>query len=626
VSSDVAADRPVRGIALPVSLIAATVAARLLYLQGLHPLNWDEIEFFRATRWISQGLVPFRDFWEHHTPLQWFLFAPVVWLTHSPGVIAIIVMRWAQVPLWIATFWLINVWMRDYGIAAWARWTAMVVPLTSSVLMLPAVEYRVDVLAGALMLLGLVCIQRMPRSPWYSWAAGAAFALSGFANLRLGPILVLMILLPQVMNADERSWGGGGRARGIIAGAAATTIACSLYFVATGSLRIAMKRLWTDNYLAQKWVGLALPHPFLHRLAIPFGYRSAGVPRFLASGIDPAGILLTLAFVLVVCALIGRFRRPDAVFYLAFVQLVNILFIATMKYIWNYHFETVAVLMAPFLALEIERFRLERSVAAILIFTTAANVAVAVFRGKEIDTTYQDFIMREADRLTPPTSTVFDSTGWALHRQPAYDMWLLRLIASSLVDHGAYPPYTPAQMAAKPPAAVVADYSVRYWLGTHPVLADFVVMHYLPYWRDLWLPGLSARLTPQHPSATWIVLRDGTYRVFASQRLAAHPWFRQPLYFYTPSWRDPRQVVVTPADLLTASHVALTWSAPVDGERLTLRKGERLTVTSHDANAIGIFVTTSDPSQLFLQPPPGITLEASADPRWHVPILSLLPR
>src|SRR5207248_600379 len=71
-----AADRNTPGIAVAASLIAVSVLARLVSLQGLHPLNWDELEYFRATEWVRHGLVPYRDFWEHHTPLQWFLFAP----------------------------------------------------------------------------------------------------------------------------------------------------------------------------------------------------------------------------------------------------------------------------------------------------------------------------------------------------------------------------------------------------------------------------------------------------------------------------------------------------------------------------------------------------------------------
>jgi hypothetical protein len=602
-------------------LITASVLARLVSLHGLHPLNWDEIEFFRATNWVREGLVPYRDFWEHHTPLQWFLFAPVTALIHSPGVGAIVAMRWAQLPLWIAVFALVNIWMRGAGIAAWARWAAMAVPLTSSLFMLPAVEYRVDVLAGALLLLGLVFVQRLDRAWWTGYGAGAAFCLSGFANLRSGPVLVLAILLVRIVDMKERRWRGNPAANRIIAGAALTFALCSVYFVATGSARIALQRLWHDNYLADRLAVPAIEHPFLHRIASPFGVRLIGMQRFAPWGVDPAGIVVELAIVLVVLELIRRRRAPDPVFFLAFVLTADVLFIAAMKFVFNYHLEMAAVLTVPFLALAIERFELRRGVAAILIVTALVNVSVAVFRGKEDDTTYQNLIMTEVDRRTLPGSAVWDSVGWALHRQPAYRYWLLRMIAVALVIHHEYEPYTPGAMAARPPAAVVADHSVREWLFLQPDLRRFVLAHYLPAWRDLWLPGLSVRLSTAQPTFEWIVPADGTYRVYASRRLALHPWFRSPLYWYLPMWRDPRQYALVAGDALTVGGAALEWSQQPLGDTLVLMRSQRLRVTLRGNEPVGVFVTRNDARELFHQPPPGITLEGAAEPRWHVPHL-----
>jgi len=142
-------------------LIAVTIAAaavRFLAILGLHPLNWDEIEFFRATDWVRQGLVPYRDFWEHHTPLQWYLFAPFAAMTTTPGAAAIVWMRIAQVPLWVATFWFTNVWMKRSGLGAVGRWTSIAIACCSSLLMLAAVEYRVDVLGCAVYLAALVLL------------------------------------------------------------------------------------------------------------------------------------------------------------------------------------------------------------------------------------------------------------------------------------------------------------------------------------------------------------------------------------------------------------------------------------------------------------------------------------
>jgi hypothetical protein len=623
VPSDTAARRETPGIALAVSLIAVSLLARLVSLQGLHPLNWDELEFFRATEWIRDGLVPYRDFWEHHSPLQWFLFAPFAALTHSSGVAAIVFMRWAQVPLWAATFWLLNVYMRDDGVSAWARWSAMLLPLASSFFMLPAVEYRVDTLSTALFILGLLLIRRMARSPWYAVAAGAVFCLCGFANLRMGPVLVLAMLAAQILRPDEGRWGGGPRSRLIFAGAAATLALCSLYFVATGSVRIAFQRLWTDNYVAEKAAELDLPHPFWHRVLAPFGVRLVGTP-FVPSGIDPAGIVLVLAFIIVMRELIRRRARPDHVFYLAFVNVANILFIARMKYVLNYHFETAALLMVPFVAMEIDRLRRPRVVAALLIVVATVNFAVSVFRGKERDAAYQNLIMTEAERLTPPGSIVFDGTGWAVHREPSYRYWLMRRIVWVLVKSGYYPPYTPREMAARPPAAILADYTARGFLLLSPDLGLFTASHYLPYWRDLWLPGLSARLSPQAPAALWIVPADGVYRVYASPRLAKHTWFRQPLYWNTPEWRDQRLVLTVHADEEWRTGVPLELSAPMQNGRLLLRKGQRLTAVSRAVEPVGVFITPLGAAQLFQQPPVGTTLEVSADPQWHVPDLAVL--
>src|SRR5436190_18382095 len=171
------------------ALIALAAAARAISLTFLRPLNWDEIEFFRASDWIRRGLVPYRDFFEHHTPLQWFLFAPLTALIHSPGAVAIIAMRWAQVPLWIATFWLMSIWMRRAGISTFARLSAIVLPLCSSMFMLAAIEFRVDALACTLLALALVLEQRESMA-----SAGVALVLSGFANVRLGPMLVVALI------------------------------------------------------------------------------------------------------------------------------------------------------------------------------------------------------------------------------------------------------------------------------------------------------------------------------------------------------------------------------------------------------------------------------------------------
>jgi len=616
-----------RATALLGGISLLSVIARLFQLQGLHPIVWDEIEFFRATDWVRRGLVPYRDFWEHHTSLQWFVFAPVAALTNSPGASAILLMRWAQLPLWILAFVLLRSWMRHAGISAFAAWTAMALVLCSSLFMLPAVEYRVDVLGIVLYIAALVCLQRMGESPKFAFAGGALLCLAGFANLRLGPLAVLTLLLARVVRTRDRAWGGNVRANWCFAGAAAAFGAACVYFAATHSALLAWQRVWSENS-----VSVGFEHPpadwmFVHRFAVVFGWRLIdAVPNFQLSTIDPGGIaVLLIGGFGVVRALRRGFRAPGDDFFLAFLQSASILFIAAMKFVFNYHMEIAAVMMAPFVAIEIDRLATSdarrRALIALVAVAATVNIAAALFRGKESDTLYQDFVMREVDRRSAG-SKVFDSTGWALRREPAYRYWFLRANVFVMEEHKLFESYTIADVLRDPPAAIIADYDLRSWLAVHHGFGGFIVAHYLPLWREIWLPGMSARVTPIAPAARWIVLADGTYDVYASANLASHVWFRAPLNFELPIWRG----IGPPSTADRGARV--DWfvdGAPVSATTaLTLRRGQHLDAISREPLPVGIMLINAKNDVAFCQPSPGTTLEASAPPRWHVPNLGAL--
>ncbi|HSY48869.1 MAG TPA: hypothetical protein VLC46_08665 [Thermoanaerobaculia bacterium] len=611
---------------LLIILAVPAIAARLLQLAGLHPLVWDEIEFFRATDWVRQGLVPYRDFWEHHTPLQWFLYAPFAALTHSPGAQAIIFMRFAQIPLWIATFVLLMRWMERAGIVRWARWTAIIVALCSSLFMLPAVEYRVDALGCFFVILAIYLVQRIDDGVVYAIFAGAAFCLAGFANLRLGPVIAIAVLLIRIVRPGERRWGGNVRAGWIYAGAAATFLLGALYFVVTNSAAIAFRRVWSENFMADR-LAPAIPGVFLYRLAVQIGvHRLIDRVEFDPSGIDPAGIIVLVAGLTgVVRILLRRWRTPDDHFYLAFLAAANLLFIAAMKFIYNYHFEIVVLTFIPFVAMEIERFVPRKVAIGVLAVLLCISAAVGTFRGKESDTRYQDQVMRDVDRDTAPESKVWDSVGWALRRKPAYRYWFLRMIVNELEAKGTFEPYTASALLADPPAAVIADHDTRGWMFRHRQLGQVVVTHYLPAEIELWLPGLSGRVLPGN-HIEWIVPADGTYTIYASPRLASHPWFRQPLYFDTATWHDRATVAIRPGDAVEAAVVFTVngVAVPAGTRRLALHRHDRLSATNTSLVPIGIMLPLVDRERLFQLPPTGVTLEGSASPRWHIPDLSVL--
>ena len=183
-----------------------------------------------------------------------------------------------------------------------------------------------------------------------------------------------------------------------------------MYFVITRSIGIAFRRLIADNYIADRFAEPSVAHLFIYRLVGPFGFHPvAGHAEFTASTIDPGGIaVVVIGTVAAVRALVMRRRAPDAIFFLAFVQVANLLFVAAMKFAFVYHLVGAAVLMVPLIGAELERWNKRRAVIAVLSLTTAVNVTVALFRGKEADLDYQDTIMRDVDHATPPNATDSD--------------------------------------------------------------------------------------------------------------------------------------------------------------------------------------------------------------------------
>jgi hypothetical protein len=581
----------------PVALAISAAAVRLLPLQFLHPLNWDELEFYRATRWIAEGRLPYRDFWEHHTPLAWFLFAPFSLLTDSPGAQAILTMRWAQIPVWIATFVLLNVWMRGAGIERTARWMAMGFALCSSLFMIPAVEYRVESVGCLLFVLGLVLAQRDRE-----FLAGAVFCLAGFANLRLGPVLVVAVAMFVLWSGGHQAAGSWrarvGRAARIGAGGVATLLACLAFFAATGSLDELWQQVWIDN-LGEKFA-TPVEGGFLHRLLVPFGVRILATDRlFEWAAIDAGGVAILLfgAGGLLLCWRHRELRK------IAVLQLVNVLFIASMKFIYNYHFALLVILAIPLVAWLVERVPARGVVTAVLVVAWGVNVFASVFRGKENDLAYQDAIMREVHARTVPGEKVWSGVPWALRREPAYRFWFLPELARQLVLQRLAPRYA----LEDPPAAVVFDHYALIWSASvQPELAPYLIRHYVPVWRNLWVPGMNGIVRPGE-TMEWIVPRDGVYRLFASPELARHRWFRDPAGAY----REAQ-----PLTLSSLPHPPLRISAgPL------LKKGQRVSVTSSASEPLGIILLSGQDTILFRQPPEGATLEAEATRVTHVPNL-----
>jgi hypothetical protein len=145
----------------------------------------------------------------------------------------------------------------------------------------------------------------------------------------------------------------------------------------------------------------------------------------------------------------------------------------------------------------------------------------------------------------------------------------------------------------------VFDHYTLVWIGTvQRELAVPLIRHYMPVWRNLWIPAMNAVVQPGG-SVTWTMPREGNYRMYASPELASHPWFSDPLRAYTGA----------PLVLRSMPNPPITIS----------REGERVTATSHGSEPLGVILLSSDDRVLFRQPPEGVSLEAETTRVTHVP-------
>ena len=537
------------------------------------PLGWDEIEFFRATKWIGDGQVVFRDFWEHHTPLQWLAFAPVARLFASgPGAASLVAMRWAQFVVWIAILFLAMRLTRGP-----ARWWALVLLLSAPLFVKSAVEYRVDVLGN----LGFIgALVAATRKRWIAF--GALMSIAVLANMRLAPLVIFTAAVMLVWNDDR--WRFNARALRMLIGVAAIAIP----FVAWLMLAHAWDA-FVDGVVRYNAAqgGLLNLHTLTDQLLAPIWL------------LDPAAIAIWCAAIFGCVLALREWRRPGELQVVAIVFIASIVAVATLEVQYEYHFQTTYLLMLPLAAVALAR--LERwqwvaiAVAAVALLIDFLPLASPSF-GEPMR--YQDFVMREVDRRTAPNDTVFDGTGYALRRKPAYRYWFLPVGLRYLAHAGKVEPY---DIEKNPPAAVIYNIRMQRWFEIFPRTAVYAVRHYVPVTRDLWLPGMTAILPPAR-AQQWTAPAAGRYTLWASEPLVRHPWLTKPLTFA--KLQGPRAALYAiPLPQLPPARVE--WrvdGALVPHQTVTLRKGARIEVLSREDRPIGVLVVPAGIRTLAVAP------------------------
>ncbi len=560
-----------------------------LVLQRGRPLHWDEIEFFRATRWIGEGRIPYAGFWEHHSPLQWFLFAPFArFLATGPGVSAIIAMRWVQVPLWIGVFALVVVISRRVAAAAWGHMGVIIMLLASPLFVFSALEYRVDTLGNACFLgaVALLVTRDMTRG------AGIAFGVLGscavLANIRMAPLIVIAALVAFMWKPSEERWRWNGRSLWMMPGVAFVAAAFFGWLRLAGAWDGFVEGVVRYNTVSNSLVHIAA-NTFLDRLLDPVTTPDlAAVAAWIAA---LAGVVVALR----------NIRRPSPAVIIALLFIGTIATLVPLGVHYPYHLQTTYLLMPALAAVAADRILQDGKRAEMIRRVAAGVVAVALMIqyagllrspfGAAMD--YQDRVMRAADERTNKNDTVWDGVGYALHRQPAYRYWFLPAGVRLMAENRLIPQY---DIARDPPAVIVHGYRVNLWMRSFPHVMSYAVHHYVPLFRDLWIPGMSATIEPRPMRTMWRVPASGRYTIYASEILLRHPWFTRPLEYAMSDGETPDSFEI-PLSLLPLlpSGDDLKWSidgrpVPTGARTLDLAKGSSLVLISSLHNRAGILI------------------------------------
>lgn len=185
-TSQAVPSRPGPAIARAALALAIVILASRTWFLRHRAIDIDEFEHAHAAWCVAGGMVPYRDFFEHHTPLLYLAAAPVfdgapVDRDAGAALHVLLTFRWAMFSLTLvalaATYVLGSLWS-----GALTGALAVVLLTTSEQFLNSMLEFRPDVPAVACVLLSLVCAVSIGRRPLRS---AVAFAVASGALLSI---------------------------------------------------------------------------------------------------------------------------------------------------------------------------------------------------------------------------------------------------------------------------------------------------------------------------------------------------------------------------------------------------------------------------------------------------------
>ncbi|MDE2027579.1 MAG: hypothetical protein KGK03_06840 [Candidatus Omnitrophica bacterium] len=179
---------------VPLIFAVLNILLILIYWRAL-PIDEDEIEHLHCSWLVAQGLIPFRDFWQHHSPLLWVVLAPIMGLLKP----SVEVFEYSRI-LSFAVF-LLSAWIGwQIAKAVWRRpnFSLYLLVLTGLFFYGLFFQIRPDLFMLFFSLLGIRLVLMIPEGGYWTilasgfcFSMGLAFMFKQYLMLFLPPIVIL---------------------------------------------------------------------------------------------------------------------------------------------------------------------------------------------------------------------------------------------------------------------------------------------------------------------------------------------------------------------------------------------------------------------------------------------------
>ncbi len=604
--------RIARAFTVAVLIFCAAYAAVLL---STGPILMDELEFALATKWVSEGRMPYRDFWEHHLPLQWFLMAPAVPLVSEASVSMHLQLRALQTLFFGGGIVAITVvLLRRKRVSLLLLAAAGSLLLTDEMFSRAFTEFRIDVPMNFFYLLGILFAEEALEHEdsrciaWRISAAGLMWGLACLASQRMVPAAVATWALYAafLILGRRMSWG--------IPFSALMGLLPGLILLLAYSLKEALPALIEQN------VNLNASYEKLGshgQLPSAWKYFSDS----FSGGVNPSRIVFWSAVFATILSLILKTKLKDVfASRLLILTAVQVVFIASISSPFPYQWQTGYLLLLLLVCTGFDRAFVDhparRTVVAAMGSAVALLTAVLMFRflpwEQFRDTlAYQDFVMKSVDRICGPNETVLDGSGYAVNREPLFRYWFLPRLVRVMTQNGVLEPLTKEDFVSGRPCAVLMHSRTVRYLAEATSESETVARNFLPLDRTIWIPAPNA-LLETGAVQNFTILRRAKYflRVVSREHLVPGAWFSNPYSF---AFFMSRRPVNRPFDIegVAESSILNEVSVTIDGRTLSpedlasgrdLQPGQELAISNHANGRVAVFVVPAGFRHFFQTP------------------------